>query len=61
LRNTSLSRSNALLPVPEQTLAVYDDFVRQGKLRYVALSNYPAWQVTEALWIADIRSLPPPA
>ena len=39
----------------EQTLAVYDDLVRQGKLRYVALSNYPAWQVAHALWIADAR------
>jgi 1-deoxyxylulose-5-phosphate synthase len=41
----------------EQTLAVYDDLIRQGKLRYVALSNHPAWQVTEALWIADDRRL----
>src|SRR6187200_3233746 len=41
----------------EQTLAVYDDLVRQGKLRHVALSNYPAWQVTHALWIADDRRL----
>jgi len=41
----------------EQTLVVYDDLVRQGKLRYVALSNYPAWQVTHALWIADDRRL----
>jgi aryl-alcohol dehydrogenase-like predicted oxidoreductase len=41
----------------EQTLSVYDDLVRQGKLRYVALSNYPAWQVTRALWIADDRGL----
>ena len=41
----------------EQTLSVYDDLVRQGKLRYVALSNYPAWQVTHALWIADDRRL----
>jgi aryl-alcohol dehydrogenase-like predicted oxidoreductase len=39
----------------EQTLSVYDDLVRQGKLRYVALSNYPPWQVTRALWIADDR------
>jgi 1-deoxyxylulose-5-phosphate synthase len=31
--------------------------VRQGKLRYVALSNHPAWQVVEALWIADDRRL----
>ena len=41
----------------EQTLLVYDDLVRQGKLRYVALSNHPAWQVTQALWIAADRRL----
>ena len=41
----------------QQALAVYDDLVRQGKLRYVALSNHPAWQVTEALWIADDRRM----
>jgi aryl-alcohol dehydrogenase-like predicted oxidoreductase len=41
----------------EQTLAVYDDLIRQGKIRYVGLSNFPAWQVTHALWIADDRRL----
>ena len=41
----------------DQTLSAYDDLVRQGKLRYVALSNHPAWQVTHALWIADARRL----
>jgi 1-deoxyxylulose-5-phosphate synthase len=41
----------------EQTLAVYDDLIRQGTLRYVALSNHPAWQLTEALWTADDRRL----
>jgi aryl-alcohol dehydrogenase-like predicted oxidoreductase len=41
----------------EQTLLAYDDLVRQGKLRYVALSNHPAWQVVQALWIADHRHL----
>ena len=39
----------------EQTLATYDDLIRQGKIRYVGLSNHPAWQVTQALWIADDR------
>src|SRR3954451_9327157 len=39
----------------EQTLAAYDDRMRQGKIRYVGLSNHPAWQVTHALWIADDR------
>ena len=41
----------------EQTLTAYDDLVRQGKLRYVSLSNHPAWQLTHALWIADDRRL----
>ena len=41
----------------EQTLAVYDDLIRQGKIRHVTLSNHPAWQVTEALWIADDRRM----
>jgi 1-deoxyxylulose-5-phosphate synthase len=41
----------------DQTMSAYDDLVRQGKLRYVALSNHPAWQVIHALWIADDRRL----
>lgn len=41
----------------EQTLTVYDDLIRQGKIRYAALSNHPAWQMAEALWIADDRRL----
>ena len=44
----------------EQTLAAYDDLIRQGKIRYVGLSNHPAWQVTHALWIADDRRLNAP-
>src|SRR5215217_2845778 len=44
----------------EQTLSAYDDLVRQGKLRYIALSNHPAWQLTHALWIADARRLQAP-
>src|SRR4051812_42177589 len=39
----------------EQTLAAYDDLIQQGKIRYVGLSNHPAWQVVHALWIADDR------
>jgi aryl-alcohol dehydrogenase-like predicted oxidoreductase len=44
----------------EQTLAAYDDLIRQGKIRYVGLSNHPAWQVVRALWIADDRRLNAP-
>jgi aryl-alcohol dehydrogenase-like predicted oxidoreductase len=43
----------------EQTLLAYDDLVRQGKLRYVALSNHPAWQVTHALGSPTTAAWPP--
>jgi aryl-alcohol dehydrogenase-like predicted oxidoreductase len=45
----------------DQTLRAFDDLVRQGKIRYAALSTYPAWQMTEALWAADRLGLAPPA
>lgn len=44
----------------DETLAVYDDLIRQGKIRAVGLSNHPAWQLTHALWIADDRRLHAP-
>ncbi|PTL71925.1 oxidoreductase [Rathayibacter caricis DSM 15933] len=39
----------------EETLAVYDDLIRQGKIRSFGLSNHPAWQLVHALWIAHDR------
>ena len=45
----------------EESLRAFDDLVRQGKVRYVGLSDYRAWQVVEALWAADRRHLAPPA
>jgi len=38
-----------LTPI-EETLRALDDLVRQGKVRYIGLSNVPAWQVVEAQW-----------
>lgn len=37
----------------EETLRALDDLQRQGKVRYVGCSNYPAWQLCKALWISD--------
>jgi aryl-alcohol dehydrogenase-like predicted oxidoreductase len=37
----------------EETLQALDDLVRWGKVRYIGCSNYAAWQLTKALWIAD--------
>jgi 1-deoxyxylulose-5-phosphate synthase len=41
----------------EESLETLDDLVRQGKILYVGLSNYYAWQVCKALWHADKRNL----
>lgn len=37
----------------EETLRALDDAVRQGKVRYVGLSNVAAWQLTRAAGIAE--------
>jgi 1-deoxyxylulose-5-phosphate synthase len=37
----------------EETLRAFDDLVHQGKVRYVGLSNMPAWLAAKALWICD--------
>jgi aryl-alcohol dehydrogenase-like predicted oxidoreductase len=36
----------------EETLQALDDLVRQGKVRYLGCSNYPAWQVAIALGLS---------
>ena len=36
----------------EETLRALDDLVRQGKVRYIGSSNFPAWLVAEAHWLA---------
>ncbi len=41
----------------EESLRALDDLVRQGKVRYVAASNYEAWRLMEALWISDSKGL----
>ncbi|MCX8032247.1 MAG: aldo/keto reductase [Thermoleophilia bacterium] len=41
----------------EESLEALDDLVRQGKVLYVGLSNYYAWQVCKALWLADKKGL----
>lgn len=37
----------------DETLRALDDVVRQGKVRYLGCSNYPAWQVALAVGISD--------
>jgi aryl-alcohol dehydrogenase-like predicted oxidoreductase len=40
-----------LTPIDE-TLRGLDDLVTQGKVRYIGCSNFAAWQMVEAEWIA---------
>jgi aryl-alcohol dehydrogenase-like predicted oxidoreductase len=37
----------------DETLRAFDDLVRQGKVRYVGCSNYPAWLAALALGISE--------
>ncbi|HKJ69558.1 MAG TPA: aldo/keto reductase [bacterium] len=41
----------------EETLRTLDDLVRRGKVRYIGLSNYQAWQAATALGIQENYTL----
>src|SRR6266480_5032417 len=42
---------DSLTPI-EETLRALDDLIRQGKVRYIGNSNFPAWRVAEAEFTA---------
>jgi aryl-alcohol dehydrogenase-like predicted oxidoreductase len=39
----------------EETLSALTDLIHQGKVRYIGCSNYPAWRLTEAIWVSKIH------
>jgi aryl-alcohol dehydrogenase-like predicted oxidoreductase len=41
----------------EETLRAMDDLVRQGKVRYIGCSNFPAWRLAEAIWVSKQNHL----
>jgi aryl-alcohol dehydrogenase-like predicted oxidoreductase len=43
---------DALTPL-EETMRGLEDMVRSGKVRYIGISNHPAWMVAKANGIAD--------
>lgn len=43
----------------EETLSALERLVRDGKVRYVGVSNFRSWQMTRALWIAERRGFEP--
>jgi aryl-alcohol dehydrogenase-like predicted oxidoreductase len=50
--------ADPLTPIDEVT-AAFDDLVRQGKILYAGLSNFPAWRVARAATIAELRGWAP--
>ena len=51
-----LHKPDPLTPI-EETLRALDDLVRQGKVRYIGSSNFPAWRAVEAHWTAKHAGL----
>ncbi len=43
----------------EETLRALDDLVRQGKVRYIGHSNFPAWRIAEAEFTARQMGVTP--
>ena len=46
-----LHRSLPDVPIDE-TLRALDDLIRQGKIRYIGCSMFPAWKMVESIWVA---------
>lgn len=43
----------------EESLSTLNDFVRQGKVLYLGLSNFAAWQVMKSISITQLQNLAP--
>ncbi|MBI4298094.1 MAG: aldo/keto reductase [Chloroflexi bacterium] len=41
----------------DETLRALDDLIHTGKVRYIACSNFAAWQLCEAEWTSRLHSL----
>lgn len=51
-----LHRPDPQTPIAE-TLAALTELVREGKVRYIGCSNFAAWQVADAHWVATTAGL----
>jgi aryl-alcohol dehydrogenase-like predicted oxidoreductase len=50
--------ADAMTPM-EEILRGFDDLVRAGKIHYAGLSNFPAWRVSRADLLAELRGWSP--
>lgn len=51
-----LHGTNNDIPIDE-SLRALDDLIRAGKVRYIGTSGFAAWELIEALWVADKNHL----
>jgi len=47
-----MHRPDFTMPI-EETLRALDDLVREGKVRYIGSSTFPAWKLCEAQWMSE--------
>ncbi len=45
---------DGLTPI-EETMRAFDDLVKSGKILYAGVSDYPAWKVSQANTLAELR------
>jgi aryl-alcohol dehydrogenase-like predicted oxidoreductase len=43
----------------EETIRTLNTLVEQGKILYIGLSNYSAWQIMKAISITELKNLTP--
>jgi aryl-alcohol dehydrogenase-like predicted oxidoreductase len=53
----SAYKVDALTPI-EETIEALEDVVRQGKVRYIGFSNWPAWLAAKAVGVQRSRLEP---
>jgi aryl-alcohol dehydrogenase-like predicted oxidoreductase len=44
----------------QETMYTMNDLVRDGKIRYIGVSNFASWEITDILWTADRQNLNTP-
>lgn len=49
-----LHRPSPDIPI-EESLSALTDLVRQGKVRYIGCSTFPAWGIMEALMVSELK------
>ena len=55
-----MHHSESSTPI-EESLRAFDDLVHQGKIRYIGISNFSAWEMTQCYYVATMNGFNKPA